>query len=217
VDDPWETIFAPCLFGPERFGELYPTRTLIEAGVVLVWGSGSPVTGVSPLEGLETASTHRYPGGEDLEGREDHAWKAEEGVSPERAIVAYTSAGAYRLHDERSRGSLEAGKAADLTVLGRNLLDTPLRETHGVPVRRRSGDLRAQRSLIGEWSDHLAPACVPLGQKLVSSLVMPVVVRDHFAVTRSERPLQRIASVWHGVPERRAPSVNALGGYGASN
>jgi predicted amidohydrolase YtcJ len=59
VDDPWEMIFAPRLFGPERFRELYRTGTLLEAGVVLVWGSDWPVTGVSPLEGLETAITHR--------------------------------------------------------------------------------------------------------------------------------------------------------------
>jgi predicted amidohydrolase YtcJ len=134
VDDPWETIFAPRLFGPERFFELYPTRTLIEAGVVLVWGSDWPVTGVSPLEGLESAITHRYPGGKDLKGQEDNAWKPAERVSLEQAIVAYTSAGAYLLHDERSRGSLEAGKAADLTVLGRNLFDTPPLEIHSVPV-----------------------------------------------------------------------------------
>ena len=134
VDDPWETIFAPRLFGPERFGELYRTRTLLEAGVVLVWGSDWPVTGVSPLEGVETAITHRYPGGKDLKGQEDHAWKPEERVSLEQAIVAYTSAGAYLLHDERSRGSVEPGKAADLVVLGRNMFETPPLAIHSVPV-----------------------------------------------------------------------------------
>jgi len=134
VDDPWETIFAPRLFGPERFGELYRTRTLLEAGAVLVWGSDWAVTGVSPLEGLETAITHRYPGGKDLKGQEDHAWKPGERVSLEQAIVAYTSAGAYLLHDERSRGSLEAGKAADLVVLGRNLFETAPLAIHSVAV-----------------------------------------------------------------------------------
>ena len=134
MDDPWETIFAPRLFGPGRFSELYRTRTLLEAGAVLVWGSDWPVTGVSPLEGLETAITHRYPGGRDPKGQEDHAWKPEERVSLEQAIVAYTAAGAWLLHDERSRGSLAVGKAADLVILGRNLFDTPPLEIHDVPV-----------------------------------------------------------------------------------
>jgi predicted amidohydrolase YtcJ len=134
VDDPWETIFAPRLFGPGRFSELYRTRTLLEAGVVVVWGSDWPVTGVAPLDGLETAITHRYPGGKDPKGQQDHAWKPEERVSLEQAIVAYTSAGAWLLHEEVSRGSLTVGKAADLVVLGRNLFDTPPLEIHGVPV-----------------------------------------------------------------------------------
>ena len=55
-------------------------------------------------------------------------------MSLEQAIVAYTSAGAYLLHDERSRGSLEAGKAADLVVLGRNLFETAPLAIHSVAV-----------------------------------------------------------------------------------
>ena len=134
VDDPWETIFAPRLFGPERFRELYKTRTLLDSGVVLVWGSDWPVTGVSPLDGLETAITHRYPGGKDLNGNEDHAWKPEERVSLEQALVAYTSASAYLLHDELSRGSLVPGKMADLVVLDHDLFETPPLQIHSVQV-----------------------------------------------------------------------------------
>jgi predicted amidohydrolase YtcJ len=188
VDDPWETIFAPRLFGPERFHELYQTRTLLDSGAILVWGSDWPVTGVSPLEGLETAITHRYPGGKDLQGREDHAWKPEERVSLEQAIVAYTAAGAYLLHDERSRGSLVAGKAADLVVLDRNLFETPPLEIHAVQVdmtivagevtferagRRQARPGRgfrfpfAHRSRFEkpQWSDQTSTACIPVGQE----------------------------------------------------
>jgi predicted amidohydrolase YtcJ len=134
VDDPWETIFAPREFGPERFHELYKTRTLLDSGVVLVWGTDWPITSVSPLDGLETATTHRYPGGKDLKGEEDHAWKPEERVSLEQAIVAYTAAGAYLLHDELTRGSLVPGQEADLVVLDRNLFVTPPLEIHSVQV-----------------------------------------------------------------------------------
>jgi predicted amidohydrolase YtcJ len=134
VDDPWETIFAPRLFGPERFHELYKTRTLLDSGVVLAWGTDWPITGVSPLEGLETAVTHRYPGGKDLNGAEDHAWKPDERVSLEQAIVAYTAGGAYLLHDELTRGSLVPGKEADLVVLDRNLFETAPLGIHSIQV-----------------------------------------------------------------------------------
>jgi hypothetical protein len=134
IDDPWETVFAPRLFGPERFHELYQTRTLLDAGVILVCGSDWPVTGVSPLDGIESAMTHRYPGGKNLTGKEDHSWKPKERVSLEQAIVAYTSAGAYLLHDETTRGSLTVGKVADLVVLDRNLFETPPLDIHNVQV-----------------------------------------------------------------------------------
>lgn len=134
LGDAWETIFAPRLFGPERSKHIYKTRTLLEAGAVLVWGSDWPVTGVSPLEGLETAVTHRYPAGRDLAGSVDRAWNPDERVSLEQAIVAYTSAGAYLMHDETTRGSLTVGKRADFVVLHRNLFETAPLEIHAVPV-----------------------------------------------------------------------------------
>jgi hypothetical protein len=134
LGDAWETVFAPRLFGPERSQRLLPTRTLLESGVVLVWGSDWPVTGVSPLDGLETAITHRYPGGRDLDGKEDRSWNPRQRVSLEQAIVAYTSAGAYLMHDESTRGSLAAGMLADLVVLRGNLFEAAPLDIHAIPV-----------------------------------------------------------------------------------
>jgi predicted amidohydrolase YtcJ len=94
--------------------------------------SSSPA--VSPLDGLETATTHRYPGGKDLTGKEDHSWNPQERVSLEQAIVAYTSAGAYLLHDDGIRGSLSTGKAADLVVLSRYLFESAPLDIHTVQV-----------------------------------------------------------------------------------
>jgi predicted amidohydrolase YtcJ len=134
IDDPWETVFAPRLFGPERIKRLYPTRKLLDAGVILVWGSDWPVTGVSPLDGLESATTHRYPGGVNLEGKADSAWNPEQRVDLARAIIAYTAAGAYLMHDEATRGSIAPGKSADLVVLHRNLFEVSPLEIHTVAV-----------------------------------------------------------------------------------
>jgi predicted amidohydrolase YtcJ len=132
--DPWETVFAPRLFGPERSSQIFKTRSALDAGVMIVWGSDWDVTSVSPLEGLETATTHRYPGGIDPEGKPDKAWNPDERVSLEQAIVAYTSAGAYLMHDDKDRGSLTAGKLADLVVLDRNLFETAPLEIHTAQV-----------------------------------------------------------------------------------
>jgi predicted amidohydrolase YtcJ len=134
LGDAWETVFAPRLFGPERSQHIFKTRTLLDAGVMLVWGSDWDVTGVSPLDGLETATTHRYPGGIDLEGNEDSVWNPTERVSLEQAIVAYTSAGAYLMHDDTRRGTLAAGMLADMVVLDRNLFESAPLEIHKTQV-----------------------------------------------------------------------------------
>jgi predicted amidohydrolase YtcJ len=132
--DPWETVFAPRMFGAERAARLYQTRSLLDSGAMLVWGSDWPVTGVSPLEGLETAVTHRYPGGKDPSGADDHEWIPAERVNLEQAITAYTAAGAYLSHENAWRGSLQVGKAADLVVLDRDLFAAPALAIHEVQV-----------------------------------------------------------------------------------
>lgn len=134
VPDSWETVFAPRMFGRERVMRLYPARELLEAGAVVVWGSDWPVTGVSPLDGLETAVTHRYPGGVDPAGKEDAPLVPNERVTLAQAIAAYTAAGAFLLHDEADRGTLGPGKLADFVVLDRNLFEAPVLAIHTTQV-----------------------------------------------------------------------------------
>lgn len=124
LPDPWETVFAPRLFGPERSARLFETRSFLADGVTVVFGTDWPVTGLSPVAGLETATTRRYPGGKDPHGREDSPLVAREAIDLPQAIEAYTLAGARLLHAEVERGSLAVGKAADLVVLDRNLLES---------------------------------------------------------------------------------------------
>jgi predicted amidohydrolase YtcJ len=132
--DPWETVFAPKLFGPERSAKLYRTRSLLDAGAVLVWGSDWPVTGVDALDGIEAATTRRYPGGKTPEGADDISWIPAQRVTLPEAITAYTAAGAYLLHAEHERGTITAGKLADLIVLSGNLFAVPPLAIHALEV-----------------------------------------------------------------------------------
>jgi predicted amidohydrolase YtcJ len=145
--DPWQTVFAVEMFGRERADNAYRTRSLAEDGAVLVWGSDWPVTGVATMPGIETAVTHRYPGGRDPSGAEDRAWNPDQRLSLDRALAAYTVAGAALFEESAQRGAIEVGKDADLVVLGRNLFETPPGEIHRVPVQL---TLRRGRVL---WSD----------------------------------------------------------------
>jgi predicted amidohydrolase YtcJ len=89
---------------------------------------------VATLAGIETAVTHRHPGGRDATGREDAEWNPDQRLSLDRALAAYTSAGAALFGESERRGSIEVGKDADLVVLGRNLFETPPGELHRVSI-----------------------------------------------------------------------------------
>jgi hypothetical protein len=132
--DPWQTVFAVEMFGSERADHGYPTRSLAQAGSGLVWGSDWPVTGMQTLVGIETAITHRYPGGQDPTGKITSVWNPEERLALEETLCAYTAAGAALFGESERRGSIEVGKDADLVVLSRNLFDTPAEQIHQINV-----------------------------------------------------------------------------------
>lgn len=46
-------------------------------------------------------------------------------ITPYQALRAVTASAAWQLKEEKSKGTLEAGKLADLVVLDRNLLEVP--------------------------------------------------------------------------------------------
>jgi predicted amidohydrolase YtcJ len=101
---------------------------------VLVWGSDWPVTGVEPLDGIETAVTRRYPGGRDPQGIEDAPWIPTQRLTLVEAVAAYTASGAYLLHAEAERGTIAVGKLADLVVLSRNLFAADPLTIHAIDV-----------------------------------------------------------------------------------
>jgi|SRR5262249_26904253 len=68
-------------------------------------------------------------------------WLAAKWIPEERAtlpdlLAAYTVNGAYANHVEKTTGSLETGKAADLIILDRNLFPTPVHEIGKTRVLR---------------------------------------------------------------------------------
>ena len=82
----------------------------------------------------DLAITHRHTGGHDPAGKKDATWNPAERLSLDRALTAYTSAGAALFGESDRRGSIETGKDADLVVLGRNLFEVPPLEFHTVTV-----------------------------------------------------------------------------------
>ncbi|MGA9388230.1 MAG: amidohydrolase family protein, partial [Candidatus Bathyarchaeia archaeon] len=70
-------------------------------------GSDCPVESISPILGIWAAVARRNP--------------PEEGLTVGEALRTYSLNAAYSSFDEHKRGTIEAGKLADLTVLSGDL------------------------------------------------------------------------------------------------
>ncbi len=89
--------------GMKRAKWLHPLKTLIKEGVKVAGGSDCPMEPLSPLLGIQEAVLRQN--------------FSEQRVSVEEALRMYTVDAAYSAGEERIKGSIEAGKLADLTIL----------------------------------------------------------------------------------------------------
>lgn len=93
----------------DRVNVMYPAFDYLEHGIIAAFGSDAPVTFADPLLGIHAAVNR--------ETREGHAIGKNQCIGILEAIRAYTWNGAYASFEEKSKGSIEIGKLADLVVL----------------------------------------------------------------------------------------------------
>lgn len=107
--------------GEERAGRQYPFGSLWRSGAVLVAGSDWPVSSPDPLAAIHTGVTRtavpEYPG----QVVDSKPLLPHEALELAAALAAYTIGSAWVNHRETESGSLEAGKAADMAIIDRNL------------------------------------------------------------------------------------------------
>jgi len=113
VDD---GVWAEKRIGHERAQTTYAFRSFMEAGVTVCFGSDWTVAPLDPIAGIHAAVTRRT-----ADGAHPGGWIPGERVGVEDAVRAYTLNGAYAAYEERTKGSIEVGKLADLVVLSRDI------------------------------------------------------------------------------------------------
>jgi hypothetical protein len=118
--DTYITDLTLPLLGPARSRWLYPIGSVAATGAVIAGGSDWSVSSMNPLEAIQVALTRRGP-----DAPPGEPWIPDETVGLETMLRAYTVNGAWLGHDEKTRGSLEPGKAADIVVLDRDLFAIP--------------------------------------------------------------------------------------------
>jgi predicted amidohydrolase YtcJ len=99
--------------GMGRIRYAYGMNTFYEHGIVAAASTDAPVVGTSATLGLQTMMTRRSEEG-------DVIW-AEEAISLEEAVRAYTWNGAYASFEERIKGTLTPGKLGDVAVFNTDI------------------------------------------------------------------------------------------------
>ncbi|MCL2496720.1 MAG: amidohydrolase family protein, partial [Clostridiales bacterium] len=94
----------------------YPFKTLHDLGIPIALGSDCPVEPFDPLPNIYCAVTRR-----DLRGFPPEGFHAEQALSVQEAVYAYTAGPAYCSYEENIKGRLEEGFYADMTVLDRDI------------------------------------------------------------------------------------------------
>ncbi|MEM9783161.1 MAG: amidohydrolase [Pseudomonadota bacterium] len=103
------------LFEPERRDACYPLRLWIEEGMTPSASTDSPVTDVNSLNNLYTMMTRKTRTGAVI--------GADQAVSLEQALHAYTWASAFGEHAETRKGRLAPGQLADIAVFSHDLTE----------------------------------------------------------------------------------------------
>ena len=102
--------------GPERAGRAWVWRSIEVKGGALAFGSDWPVVTLNPWRGVQTALTRQTS-----DGKPEGGFVPGQRLSLEEAIRGYTLGAAFAGRREKTEGSLEPGKLADLILLDRDL------------------------------------------------------------------------------------------------
>ena len=114
--------------GRQRARGAYAFRTLLDSGATLSFGSDWPGTNaayypINPLLGIYAAVTRQT-----VTGQPSYGWFPEQRLTIEEAVRFFTLNNAYASFEENIKGSIKAGKLADLVVLDRDIFSRPTEE-----------------------------------------------------------------------------------------
>jgi predicted amidohydrolase YtcJ len=104
--------------GPERASRAWLWKDIAKAGGHYTFGSDWPVVTLNPWEGIQTAVTRQTSDGKPAGG-----FVASQKLSVAEALEGYTIDAAYAGRLEKTEGSLEAGKVADVIMVDRNIFE----------------------------------------------------------------------------------------------
>jgi len=102
-------------YGEKRVSNMFACKSYFDNEIIAAGSSDCPITFSNPLLGMHLAVNRITQSGQ--------AISQNQRVTIEQALRMFTYNGSYACFEESRKGSIEAGKAADLVVLSESLLD----------------------------------------------------------------------------------------------
>ncbi len=110
--------YVPIRLGAQRAEEgAYVWQKLMKSHAIVANGTDAPVEAVDVIPGYYALVTRKMKNGQ--------AFYPDQRMNREEALKAYTLNGAYAAFEEQIKGSLAAGKLADITILSKDILTIP--------------------------------------------------------------------------------------------
>jgi predicted amidohydrolase YtcJ len=113
-------FFAARRLGAKRLTGAYAWQSLLKSGAIIAAGSDAPVERGEPMIEFYAAVARKSQ-----EGFSAPDWHPEEAVTREQALKMLTRWPAYAAFQEEEKGSIAAGKLADLTILSDDIMKIP--------------------------------------------------------------------------------------------
>jgi predicted amidohydrolase YtcJ len=123
-------------YGADRLKNMFAMRSFLDAGIPATQASDYTASPFEPMMALQSQVTRT-----DTKG---NVWGANQRITLEQAIRVGTLNGAHASYEEKIKGSITAGKLADLVVLGRDPFKEDPSSLVTIPVER--------TMLNGRWS-----------------------------------------------------------------
>lgn len=96
----------------KRLKGTYAFRTLLDTGAPLAFGTDWAVAPLNPFFGVYAAVTRQT-----ADGKNPGGWIPEQKITVEEAVRCYTAGSAYAEFQENVKGTLSAGKLADIIIV----------------------------------------------------------------------------------------------------
>jgi predicted amidohydrolase YtcJ len=126
-----DMYWAEQRLGPQRVKTAYAFRELMNQNGLIPLGSDFPVESINPLYGFHAAVARV-----DAKGYPPGGYQKGNALTRQEALRGITIWAAYSNFEEKTRGSIEAGKFADFVILEKDIMKVPEAELREVQVLR---------------------------------------------------------------------------------